>query len=249
MKNYRNYKTIIIVEDEFRIRQGLGKLINKVGMRCRVIGEAENGYEGLKMIRDMKPDIVITDIKMPKFNGLKMIEKVKEMGIDCEFVILSGYAEFDYAQQGIHLGIKDYLLKPATISNVKELLTKLTKENQEKEKSDFQSEDYSIVVKDMVVTIEEDYGMRLGLDIFAEKYRLTPEYLSNLFAKETGTSFSNYLKKVRIENAKELILNTDMKIYEIACSVGYPDPKYFSKVFKEYAGVSAKQYTVKVKKK
>lgn len=249
MGNFTNHKTIVIVEDEFRIRQGLGKLINKVDLGCRVIGEAENGYEGLKMIRDMQPDIVITDIKMPKFNGLEMIEKAQEMGIDCEFVILSGYAEFDYAQQGIHLGIKDYLLKPATISNVKELLTKLMRENMEEEKKDSWSVSYSTVVKDMVTTIEENYGMRLGLDIFAEKYRFTPEYLSNLFAKETGISFSNYLKRIRIEKAKELILNTDMKIYEIACSVGYPDPKYFSKVFKEYAGVSAKQYAIGVKKK
>jgi two-component system response regulator YesN len=92
--------------------------------------------------------------------------------------------------------------------------------------------------------IEENFGMRLGLDTFAEKYRLTPEYISNLFAKETGMTFSNYLKRVRIEKAKELILQTDLKIYEVACSVGYPDQKYFSKVFKEYTGVSAKQFTL-----
>ena len=77
----------------------------------------------------------------------------------------------------------------------------------------------------------------------------SPEYLSNLFAKETGMTFSNYLKKVRIEKAKELILTTDMKIYEVACSVGYPDQKYFSKVFKEYTGVSAKQYAIDESKK
>lgn len=102
-------KNIVIVEDEFRIRQGLGRLINKVDMGCRVIGEAENGYEGLKMIRDMEPDIVITDIRMPKISGLEMIGKAKEMGASCTFVILSGYAEFEYARQGIKLGVQEYL--------------------------------------------------------------------------------------------------------------------------------------------
>ncbi|MDE7015859.1 MAG: response regulator, partial [Kineothrix sp.] len=94
-------KKIVIVEDEFRIRQGLSNLINKVDMGCRVIGEAENGYEGIKMVRDMEPDIVITDIRMPKINGLEMIEKIKEMGIHCVFVILSGYSDFEYARTGI----------------------------------------------------------------------------------------------------------------------------------------------------
>lgn len=242
-------KTIVIVEDEFRIRQGLANLINKVDMGCRVIGEAENGYEGLKMLRDMEPDIVITDIQMPKFDGLQMIEKAKEMGVECTFVILSGYADFEYARQGIRLGVKEYLLKPATISDVKTLLLKLTEDTQAKESEEEGREDYSVVIREMLHTMEESYGMRIGLDTFAEKFRMTPEYLSNLFAKETGMTFSNYLKKIRIEKAKELILNTDMKIYEVACSVGYPDQKYFSKVFKEYTGVSAKQFAVDAQKK
>lgn len=240
-------KRIVIVEDEFRIRQGLGNLINKVDMGCRVIGEAENGYEGIKMIRDLEPDIVITDIRMPKIDGLEMIEKIKEMGIDCVFVILSGYADFEYARTGIRLGVKEYLLKPATISDVKELLKKLTC-REEEQAEDARMQEYSSAVKEMVSVIEENYGMRLGLDSFADKFRLTPEYLSNLFAKETGMTFSNYLKKIRMEKAKELILNTDMKIYEVACSVGYPDQKYFSKVFKEYTGVSAKQYAIDERK-
>lgn len=63
-------KKIIIVEDEFRIRNGLSTLINKLDMGCKVIGEAENGFEGLKMISDMEPEVVITDIKMPKMDGL-----------------------------------------------------------------------------------------------------------------------------------------------------------------------------------
>ncbi|MCI9008225.1 MAG: response regulator [Lachnospiraceae bacterium] len=236
-------KKIVIVEDEFRTRQGLGHLINKVDLGCRVIGEAENGYEGLKMIRDLEPDIVITDIRMPKMDGLEMIEKVQAMGIECVFAILSGYADFEYARQGLRLGVKEYLLKPATISDVKELLRKLSEEGKERAE-DEQTAEYSPAVKEMVSVIEENYGMRLGLDGFSDRFRLTPEYLSNLFAKETGMTFSNYLKKVRIEKAKELILNTDMKIYEVAYSVGYPDQKYFSKVFKEYTGVSAKQYAM-----
>lgn len=240
--------TIVIIEDEFRIRQGLGKLINKVDMGFRVIGEAENGYEGLKMIQDLEPDIVITDIQMPKSDGLKMIEKAKEMGADSIFIILSGYANFEYAQRGIHLGVHEFLLKPITITAVKELLAKLKEEMEGKaHKDNPDNERYSEVIWDMMITTQESYGRKIGLEYFSGKYRLTPEYLSNLFAKEAGITFSNYLKTVRIEKAKELILTTNMKIYEIACAVGYPDQKYFSKVFKEYAGITPKQFAINEK--
>ena len=241
-------KTVIIVEDEFRIRHGLSNLINKVGMGCRVIGEAENGYEGLKMIQDMECDIVITDIRMPKMDGLEMIEKARNIGASCTFVILSGYAEFEYARRGMRLGVTDYLLKPVMISDVKELLVKLGDRKEESPPRNFETGQYSRVVREMVTTMEENYGMLIGLDTFSEKFRLTPEYISNLFGRETGMTFSNYIKRIRIEKAKELILATDMKIYEIACRVGYPDQKYFSKVFKEYTGVSAKQFAIDSRK-
>ena len=239
-------KKIIIVEDEFRIRNGLSTLINKLDMGCKVIGEAENGFEGLKMISDMEPEVVITDIKMPKMDGLSMIRQAKEMGASCDFIILSGYAEFEYAQQGIQLGVMDYLLKPASVSDVKELLNKL---NEEKEITQgLDRENCSDIVREMINVIEESYGMKLQLDVIAEKFHMTPEYLGNLFAKETGITFSNYLRQVRMEKAKELLTGTDMKIYEVACAVGYPDQKYFSKVFKEYVGVSAKQFALKTVK-
>ena len=149
-------KKIIIVEDEFRIRNGLSTLINKLDMGCKVIGEAENGFEGLKMISDMEPEVVITDIKMPKMDGLSMIRQAKEMGASCDFVILSGYAEFEYAQQGIQLGVMDYLLKPASVSDVKELLNKL---NEEKEITQgLNRENCSDIVREMINVIEESYG-------------------------------------------------------------------------------------------
>lgn len=237
-------KKVIIVEDEVRIRQGLARLIQKVDMGCTVIGTAENGYEGLQMISRLEPDIVITDIQMPRMDGLKMIEQAKAIGAECVYVILSGYSEFEYARKGIRLGVSDYLLKPVTITLVKELLARLTADPEQTEQEEEADKKYSQAVQGMVDAVEKNCGMVLSLEAFAEKYHMTPEYISNLFAKEVGQSFSNYKKQIRIEKAKQLLLTTDMKVYEVACAVGYPDQKYFSRVFKEYTGVSAKQFTL-----
>lgn len=237
-------KKIIIVEDEMRIRTGLVRLIDRLNLGARVIGEAGDGVEGLRLIQDMEPDIVITDIQMPRLDGLEMIRKAKEMNFRCEFVILSGYAEFAYAQNAIRLGVSEYLLKPVTISQVRDLLQKMVLGEKPPEEQASEELTYSPVIARMVEEIRSSYAKKLGLESFAENYHMTPQYLSNLFTKEMGKTFSEYLRQVRIERAKELLRTTDMKIYEVACAVGYPDQKYFSKVFREYTNISAKQYAM-----
>lgn len=236
-------KTLIVVEDEFFIREGLYKLINRLDMGVKVVGEAENGYEGLKLIQDILPDIVITDIRMPKIDGLEMIHKVKQMRINCQFVILSGYAEFNYAQKAIKYGVTDYLLKPVTISDIRKLLEKIDS-NTGKESVPETKAGYSDLVNAIMNAVNRDYATHVSLTTYAEEYKVTPQYISTVFAKESGMTFSAYLRQVRMEKAKKLLLTTDMKIYEVAIAVGYPEQKYFSKVFKEYTGVSAKQFVL-----
>jgi two-component system response regulator YesN len=159
-------------------------------------------------------------------------------------LILSGYAEFAYAQNAIRLGVSEYLLKPVTISQVRDLLQKMVLGEKPPEEQASEELTYSPVIARMVEEIRSSYAKKLGLESFAEKYHMTPQYLSNLFTKEMGKTFSEYLRQVRIERAKELLRTTDMKIYEVACAVGYPDQKYFSKVFREYTNISAKQYAM-----
>lgn len=237
-------KTIVIVEDELRTRLGLAHLIAKLDMGCKVIGEAENGYEGIKLITASEPDVVITDIQMGKMDGLDMIKNARELGCKSLFVILSGHADFGYAQTAIRLGVTEYLLKPVSIKAVKELLEKITGANGDKVAKKQLESGYSDIVAEMLSDMKKNYGLKLGLITYSERFHMTPEYLSNLFAKEAGCTFSTFLKKVRVEKAKELILNSDKKIYEIAYMVGYPDQKYFSKVFKECTGVSAKRFAL-----
>lgn len=115
---------IVIVEDEVMIRVGMGKLIENE-TKHHVIGEAKNGREGYEMILRLKPDLVITDIRMPEMDGLEMLKALQGAGLTVRTVILTGYAEFDYARTAIGLGVNDYLLKPIGVEDVQEVLQKI----------------------------------------------------------------------------------------------------------------------------
>lgn len=102
---------IVVVEDEEIVRKGLVITTDWESYDCQVIGEAKNGGEGLSLITKLKPDIVITDIRMPVMDGLQMIEKVYETYMPVT-IMITAFNEFEYAKKGIDLSISDYLLKP-----------------------------------------------------------------------------------------------------------------------------------------
>lgn len=116
---------IVVVEDEIKKLKGLISLINNLDADFEVVGQAKNGEEGAIVILDKKPDIVITDITMPVLNGLDMIKKVNEHNFLCKYIILSGYADFEYAQEALKLGSVDYLLKPITQEDLLKALNKV----------------------------------------------------------------------------------------------------------------------------
>ena len=97
---------IVIVEDEIRIREGLIKLIKRFFPAVSKVGEASSGQEGLSVIRELDPDIVITDIRMEPMDGLEMLEILnEEKKPRFKTVILSAYSEFEYATQAISLEV------------------------------------------------------------------------------------------------------------------------------------------------
>ncbi len=103
---------ILIADDEKNIRETIASLIDWESLDLKLIGCARNGLEAYNMILDEYPEIVLTDIKMPILSGLELIEKIYTLNKNTQFVILSGYNEFEYAQKAMQFGVKHYLLKP-----------------------------------------------------------------------------------------------------------------------------------------
>lgn len=117
---------VLLVDDEVFVRKGLQKLIRWERFQYTLVGEAKNGGEALEMIRRLEPDLVITDIMMPVLDGLELIRSVKEESrADPEFIIISGYNDFKYAQRAIRYGVKDYILKPIDVKELGAALKQL----------------------------------------------------------------------------------------------------------------------------
>lgn len=116
---------VIIADDEERICQLINALVDWETLQMEVVGIAHNGLEASDMVKQMRPDILITDIRMPGCNGLELIEDVRKNVANLEIIIISGYAHFAYAQTAIKFGVGDYLLKPINKSELVSTLSKL----------------------------------------------------------------------------------------------------------------------------
>ncbi|MFF2479593.1 response regulator [Paenibacillus sp. NPDC058071] len=134
------------------------------------------------------------------------------------------------------------ILTAQTRSELNDAFARIAHDAASLDKTIPQAPAYSYVVQRAVRLIHNRYGEGISLDEIATSLNITPEYLSGLFAKEVGSNFSAYMKQIRVGEAKRLLLTTGLKMFEIAKTVGYPDPKYFSRVFKEVTGLSPAEY-------
>lgn len=130
--------SVIVVDDERVIREGISQKINWQKLDLRLIDLAENGEDAYEKIKEKKPDIVITDVKMPGMSGLELIDKVSKNFKNIKFIILSGYDDFEFAKKAMKHGIKHYLLKPTDEDEITRVLKAIKKEiNKEEEKQLF----------------------------------------------------------------------------------------------------------------
>lgn len=123
---------ILIVDDEKWIRKGIAAKLEDSGLTFSWIREASDGEDAWECIRTEEPDIIITDIKMPNLDGLQLIKSMRELYPDIHFIIISGYAEFEYAEQAVNMGVCGYILKPISDENLIKVMHGAIKKLQQK---------------------------------------------------------------------------------------------------------------------
>ncbi len=374
---------LLIVDDEPVIVKGLSQLLDYAALGFDTLLSATKGSDALALLRTEKPEAMLSDIAMPGLSGLELLRLIRAENIMTQVIFISGYRSFEYAQEAVALGAKDYLVKPVSIEKLTADLKAISAEHQERmehsllqrhlqtitgeqeimpslETMDvqkqpccfmafhlavdsgqnslsaglmhfsaiskgeayctehgaiaFMKDEYLCVVvrgqndeacrdaaetmanscshlveramsrpfnyvidrkvlrstqeipaawqrcRDMLAMPHHDqqtadslidkmkdyiaahYGEDLTLDAMSEQFAMNSSYFSSFFHQKTGAKYKDYLTRVRMTEAKRLLMQTDLKVYEISQRVGYNDVRYFSQAFLKATGVLPKEY-------
>lgn len=243
---------VLVVDDEKHVRNGIVLGVDWTSLDCMVVAEAENGLEGLEAAKKYNPNLIITDIKMPKMDGIEMLRRLREINKEVHVIFLTAYSDFSYAQTAVKLSAADYLLKPFQDGELEETVLRVQKriaeENQNRPDINeinmmLKKGDKSKYVMEAIDYIAEHYNDReLSVDMIGESIGISGGHLSHIFKKETDYTIISYITKYRIHMAMNLLSNCRYKVYEVCELVGYRDITYFSSIFKKMVGVSPSEY-------
>ena len=250
---------ILIADDEVIERTVLEKKLKKYySDTCKIL-VAQNGRQALEIFEQDHPQIVILDIEMPGINGLEAAKEIRKKSRSCSIIFLTAFDEFSYAKAAISVHALDYLLKPCDerelINSVDEAirLSRVSRpepsaeesaaqhRSSESRTSEEQPADESRQ-EETLAYIAQHYMEDLAVKDIAGYLGYSEAYFCKIFKQSFGHSFVSYLTDYRMQKAEELMRTSRLSIKEIGKTVGYPDPNYFTKVFRRVRGVSPSEF-------
>ena len=194
-------KTVLIVEDEKMIRQGIRAMIQRSGVPVEVVMECSNGEMAMEILRSQKVDVMFTDIRMPKMTGIELVQKIQELPEKPMVVAVSGYADFSYAVEMLRMGAREYLLKPIEREKLWDIMKNLEKELTESRKS-FQTskrlghQQLKYLMLNEKITEEELNMIQSG---YESEFDLDAYYIYALNSKEIETTEEKYIYLHNVE--------------------------------------------------
>lgn len=254
---------VCVIEDEPLMREYLSNNLSDIHCDFEVTATAANGADALNLLNTQSFDLIISDIRMPGYSGLEVVEQLRSVDDDTPVILLTGYDDFSYAKTAIRLGVNDYLLKPLndselhnSLNNVKARIQQtrnsivipddLSPDSLAKliaDKFRAQSSEDSQIVKKAVVFISEHFCENISQSDVSDALGVSAAYLSGLFREGTGESYSEFIKRLRMTKAAALLKSQpDITISTIAEQVGYFSDKHFISVFKNYFGTTPTEY-------
>ena len=236
---------VVLIDDEKRIIEGLRKVVRWQDFNCQVVGDAGDAISGASLLRDVQPHILFTDIRMPGDDGLTMLAGLRSEFPDMQVVVLTGYREFNYAQEAIRLGVTRFLLKPSKLDEIHDALRVAVERLGAQTSSEENRESryaQSHIVNHAIAYMEAHFAEKLTLQEVADSCYVSQWHLSKLLNKETQGSFYDALNEIRVREAKRLLMDPKLRVGDIGALVGYQDPAHFARVFKKLTGMSANEY-------
>ena len=237
--------TVVVAEDEELLLNNLVQKIQKADPDFQVTGTAQTGEQAFALVEKLTPDLVITDIRMPVMDGMALLTKVRS-----QFIITSGFSDFEYAKKAITLKVSDYLLKPVDPDELHDALQKIKHEFQIAKK-DYEAvfnagtasmtpSQIASVLRDFII---KNYSDDINLNLIADNMNYSPGYLTKIFCQAYDCTPTKYLTNLRMHHAQKLLLNEpSLSVRQIGEMCGYHDQGYFSRIFKKHTGKSPLEY-------
>lgn len=247
--------TVILVDDQPLCLKGMESGFAWKSYGFEIVYKTTNQEIALEMIKELDPDVVCTDMRMPQISGIELIKAAKAMNAKAEFIILSGYEDFDRACEAIQYHVFRYCLKPLDkkiADNVlMELKGFLDAKNRQEDTGEAGAQIQPLEeirnpkFKKMLGFIEEHYAETMSLEELARDFEINPSFASRLFSQYFEMGYSQYLTTLRLRKAAELLKSTRISIQQVSYAVGYNDSAYFSRIFKKYYGDTPYEYRCK----
>ncbi|MBB6730766.1 response regulator transcription factor [Cohnella zeiphila] len=259
--------TLLIVDDEPMIADGLYEEFQDSREWDLDVYRAYSGKEALERIEHMKVDILISDIRMPGVDGIELLKQVRSRWPSCRVILLSGYKEFDYAYSALEYGAVRYVLKTEgydkVIDTVKQAAADLeqsrlaakpvpeadrepdarsgtpVREMLREDRQDRRTADIIAKLKDY---IENHLHRDISLVALADVVHFNPSYLSRYFKQQTGLNLSEFVQSVKVERAKRMLADPDIRVNDIAEALGYGSASNFTRLFKRLTGSTPQEF-------
>ncbi|WP_205029849.1 response regulator [Streptococcus porcinus] len=246
---------MIIVEDEHLIRNWLSQVIDYKQMGIDLLACVRDGQEGIEAIEQYQPDIVLTDIMMPRKTAFDMFEATKR--IPYQKIVLSSFSDFQNAKKAMQYGVYNFLEKPLDTDELRDCLWQICLDlksdnillaKEEELNKQFPtialpvSEDTSLSAQ-VIAYLHHHYNQTISTEAIAHQFGYSESYLYKKVKEELGITLKDYLNRYRVRQAIQCILaDPSLMVYQVSATVGFSDYNYFGKVFRRYTGLTFTEF-------
>lgn len=245
---------VIIIDDNKLLADSLAVLDIWDRMDMKVVDVCYNGVTGKESILRHRPDVILSDIRLPGMDGLELVSMIHDCVPGAKVIFMSAYSDFDYLRQAIQLRAEDYLLKPFSTEELKKALSntvtglrKFRSQVSETPVAEGQSPD--TVIQPIINYMRNRLDSRLTAEDVAEAFCMGTSKLDRLIKECTGAGFRELRIALCIEKAKELLMDVRLSVEEVASLVGYKNYVTFYRAFSRECGCAPSEYRDKILKK